>query len=147
MARMRPRHPEAVHDATARFGPLPGAGVPKFDTLSYAARAFADMALAPQGPDVALLWLPEPDTSYHQFGIGSAEAEAVTRAADAAFGQVLDAIALSATPTTVIAMSDHGQITTTFQTDITAEMQAVGLPCQPPSRRDPPPRAHKGQYG
>ncbi len=120
--------PEAVREAIARCGPLPGHAVPKYETLSYAARAFSEMALGPDGPDVALMWLPEPDTTYHQFGIGSAQAQAVTRAADDVFGMVLEQVAKHDGRTAVIAMSDHGQITTTFQTDITAGMQAAGLP-------------------
>ena len=49
-------------------------------------------------------------------------------AADKVFADVLDAVSGMDGRTAVIAMSDHGQITTTSQTDITAEMQAAGLP-------------------
>lgn len=120
--------PDAVRRAVARFGPLPEDTAPKHATLDYAARAFAEMALGADGPEVALMWLPEPDTSYHRFGIGSNQANAVTAAADAVFGLVLERVAALPGRTAVIAMSDHGQITTTAQTDITAEMQAAGLP-------------------
>jgi arylsulfatase A-like enzyme len=86
------------------------------------------MALASGGPDVALMWLPEPDTTWHHFGLGSEESHAVMAAADKVFADVLDAVSGMDGRTAVIAMSDHGQITTTSQTDITAEMQAAGLP-------------------
>jgi len=120
--------PEAVRQAVATHGPLPAQDVPKLATLEYARRAFLDMALGDNAPDVALMWLPEPDTTWHQFGLGSQEAHQVMAAADAVFADVLEAVSAMPGRTAVIAMSDHGQITTTHQTDITAEMQAVGLP-------------------
>ena len=120
--------PGAVRRAISNHGPLPGQVVPKFATLDYARDVFLDMALASGGPDVALMWLPEPDTTWHHFGLGSEESHAVMAAADKVFADVLDAVSGMDGRTAVIAMSDHGQITTTSQTDITAEMQAAGLP-------------------
>ena len=120
--------PEAVRQATALHGPLPTQDVPKTAVLDYAKRAFLDMALAPDGPEVALMWLPEPDTTWHHYGLGSDEALAVMRAADQVFADVLEAMSKLPGQNAVIAMSDHGQITTTSQTDITAAMQADGLP-------------------
>ena len=120
--------PEAVRRAIASHGPLPAQDVPKLATLDYARRVFLDMALGEAAPDVALMWLPEPDTTWHRYGLGSGEARTVMAAADAVFADVLEAVSKMPGRTTVIAMSDHGQITTTSQTDITAEMQAAGLP-------------------
>lgn len=120
--------PEAARRAIASLGPLPAQDVPKFDTIDYARRAFLDMALTKDGPEVALLWLPEPDTTWHHYGLGSEQSLAVMLAADRVFGDILDAIDGMEGRTAVIAMSDHGQITTTSQTDITGEMQADGLP-------------------
>lgn len=120
--------PEAVRRAMSNHGPLPGQGVPKFAALDYARDVFLDMALAGDGPEVALVWLPEPDTTWHHFGLGSEQSMAVMAAADKVFADVLEAVAAMDGRTAVIAMSDHGQITTTSQTDITAEMQAAGLP-------------------
>ena len=120
--------PEAVRQAVVAHGPLPAQDVPRLATLDYARRAFLDMALGENAPDVALMWLPEPDTTSHHFGLGSKEALKVMAAADAVFADVLEAVSAMPGRTAVIAMSDHGQITTTSQTDITAEMQADGLP-------------------
>ena len=120
--------PEAVRQAVAAHGPLPEQDLPKLATLDYARRAFLDMALGEDAPDVALMWLPEPDTTWHYFGLGSEESRQVMAAADAVFADVLGAVSAMPGRTAVIAMSDHGQITTTSQTDITAKMQADGLP-------------------
>lgn len=120
--------PDAVRRAIATHGSLPGQDVPKFTTLDYARDVFLDMALDVDGPDVALMWLPEPDTTWHHYGLGSEQSLAVMAAADKVFADVLEAVSKMNGRTAVIAMSDHGQITTTSQTDITAEMQASGLP-------------------
>lgn len=120
--------PDAVYRAIAAHGALPAKDVPKLATLDYAKRVFLEMALGDDGPDVALMWLPEPDTTWHHFGLGSKQSLQVMAAADQVFADVLEAVAGMAGRTAVIAMSDHGQITTTSQTDITAEMQAAGLP-------------------
>lgn len=120
--------PQAVRRAVAAHGALPGQDVPKFDTLDYAKRTFLDMALGADGPDVALMWLPEPDTTWHRHGLGSDPSLAVMAAADRVFADVLEAVSGMEGRTALIAMSDHGQITMTSQTDITAQMQADGLP-------------------
>ncbi len=120
--------PDAVRRAVAAHGRLPDQSVPKVATLDYARRTFLDMALAADGPEVALMWLPEPDTTWHRFGLGSEQSQNVLAAADTVFADVLDTVSRMYGRTAVIAMSDHGQITTTSQTDITAEMQAAGLP-------------------
>ncbi|MEO1221508.1 MAG: alkaline phosphatase family protein, partial [Pseudomonadota bacterium] len=112
--------PEAVRRAVAAHGPLPSQDVPKLAVLDYAKRAFLDMALGPDGPEVALMWLPEPDTTWHHYGLGSEEAKSVMAAGDQVFADVLEAVSGGPGRTAVIAMSDHGQITTTSQTDITA---------------------------
>ena len=52
----------------------------------------------------------------------------MTAAADRAFAEVLETVSQQDRRTAVIVLSDHGQITMTYQTDITAEMQAIGLP-------------------
>ena len=120
--------PEAVRRAVSTYGPLPPKEVPQLAPLAYANRVFVNSVLTKDVPDVALLWLAEPDTTWHHYGLGSPEARSVMRAADHVFGDVLDAASQLPGRTAVIAMSDHGQITTTSQTDITATMQADGLP-------------------
>ncbi|MEM5477758.1 alkaline phosphatase family protein [Pacificibacter sp. AS14] len=120
--------PGAVQRAVALHGALPDPKISKFTTLDYAESVFIDMALAEDGPDVALMWLPEPDTTWHKFGLGSGEARRVMAAADKVFANVLDAVQSRGGRTAVIAMSDHGQITMTKRSDICAEMLADGLP-------------------
>ena len=106
--------PEAVDEVIARFGPLPPRTLPRFEETDYAERVFREHVLADLDPDVALIWFNEPDTSFHYRFLGSPETLAVLKAVDAAFGRILAWI--DARPDrdryTVIAASDHGQIST-----------------------------------
>ncbi|QBF30188.1 alkaline phosphatase family protein [Thalassococcus sp. S3] len=120
--------PQTVRRIVSEYGPLPPQDIPKLASLEYANRVFVGSTLTGDVPDVALLWLVEPDTTWHHFGLGSPEAHSVLRAADEVFGNVLDAISRLPGRTTLITMSDHGQITTASEVDITAAMQADGLP-------------------
>ncbi|MBN2631449.1 MAG: alkaline phosphatase family protein, partial [Rhodobacteraceae bacterium] len=67
---------------------------------------------------------PEPDTSFHYLEIGSDATRAAMAAADAAFARLLEAVPPG---TAVVALSDHGQIATSGQWGIEAEMRAAGL--------------------
>ncbi|MEO1457251.1 MAG: alkaline phosphatase family protein [Pseudomonadota bacterium] len=122
--------PAAVDETVARFGPIPSGGLPKTDEMAYAARVFIEQVLKGEQPDVALIWFAEPDTSYHYREIGSAEAVAVTRAVDAHFGDILEAVRTGqdAEETVVVAMSDHGQIATEAEIDLFEALGAAGFP-------------------
>ncbi|MEO1238243.1 MAG: alkaline phosphatase family protein [Pseudomonadota bacterium] len=72
--------PETVRRIVAKHGPLPPQDIPKLASLDYANRVFVGSTLNGDVPDVALLWLVEPDTTWHHFGLGSPEAHAVLRA-------------------------------------------------------------------
>lgn len=120
--------PEAVRRIVPKQGSLPPQDVPKRASMEYGGRVFVNSTLKNDIPDVALLWLVEPDTIWHHFGLGAPESLSMMRAADQIFGNVLDAASKLPGRTAVIAMSDHGQITTTSQVDITAAMQSDGLP-------------------
>jgi len=126
------RTPRAVAEAVERFGPLPERDLPRFAETAYAAEVFCGLVLAEQRPDVALIWFNEPDTSYHYKFIGSPETLAVMKAADDAFGRILDTIAASpdAAETSVIAASDHGQISSHGLFDIAAALTAAGHPAR-----------------
>lgn len=106
--------PEAVEQATLRLGPLPERELPRLQEVAYGGRVMTDLVLPELRPDVALIWFNEPDTTFHYRGLGSPEAMAGLREADKAFGSILDWVAAQpdAERITVIAASDHGQIST-----------------------------------
>ena len=117
-----------IMDRAAVLGPLPSMDIPKFEVVDYAKRAF--QALTEDQPDVTFIWFPEPDTSYHYREIGSEPTRAVMEAVDKAFAEIVDAIQSrpGGDRTAIIAMSDHGQISTTGLFEMGAAMTADGLP-------------------
>ncbi len=121
--------PEIVPDILATCGPLPGDEAPKLDTVAYTGRVATEVALAQDQSDVTLVWLPEPDTSFHFCGIHSDGAEQAMRAADAVFAEILQSIADGphADTTAIIAMSDHGQIATSALIDLAGLLRADGF--------------------
>ena len=121
--------PEAWDEVTGRLGtpPVPASG--KVPLVDYAGRAMAEVVLPEIRPDVALLWLTEPDWSFHYSGMDTPDTRAALRAADDAFARVLEAVAAlpDAERVAVIAMSDHGHVGTTDRFDLPAELQALGF--------------------
>lgn len=118
--------PDAVDRAIAALGPLPEPEVPKLAAVAYASAVAETLALIDGGPEVVVLWLPEPDTSFHYREIGSPASDRAQGAADAAFARLLDAIG-DDPGTAVIALSDHGQITITDHVDLAAALAADGF--------------------
>ena len=96
-----------IADLIARIGPVPPHQIPSLSWLTYATDAYLDYVEPELAPEVAILWLCEPDNSYHYRGIGSAENLAAMRHADAEFGRILT----RGDHLQIITLSDHGQLT------------------------------------
>ena len=96
-----------------RLGPVPPHEIPSLAWLTYATDAYLEYLEPALAPEVAILWLCEPDNSYHYRGIGSAENLAAIRHADAEFGRILDRRRASGLGDRlqIITVSDHGQLT------------------------------------
>lgn len=94
------------------LGPVPDYALPAVDWVRYAVDCYLDHVEPHIAPDVMLLWLCEPDESFHQLGIGSPGALETIANADAQFGRILDHHEKEIANGTfqVAAMSDHGQI-------------------------------------
>jgi arylsulfatase A-like enzyme len=96
-----------------RLGPIPAHDIPSLSWLTYATDTYLEYVEPELAPEVTILWLCEPDNSYHYRGIGSAENQAAIRHADLEFGRILasrDASGM-ADRLQVITISDHGQLT------------------------------------
>jgi len=121
--------PEVVPDILAKCGPLPNQEVPKLDVVAYTGRVATEVALAQDQADVTLVWLPEPDTSFHFCGIHSEGADQAMRAADTVFGEIIQTVANGrfASSTAVVALSDHGQIATSALIDLAGLLRADGF--------------------
>lgn len=102
----------ALSDIIGRIGPMPDYELPAIEWVSWAIDAYLEHIVPKVAPDVMLLWLCEPDESFHFKGIGSEESLATIRHIDAEFGRILSAQknAIDAGNLQIIALSDHGQI-------------------------------------
>lgn len=120
--------PEAVIEVVSQFGPLPERELPRHPDIEYAARVMIEHVL-PAAPDAALVWFSEPDTTFHYRDIGHADSLAVLRAADAAFGRILDWVEArpDADRWAVIAASDHGQISTSGIVPVAERARQAGF--------------------
>ena len=129
--RGKTKTPRAVDDMVARFGPLPKFEVPHDrELMDYGARVFTEYVLPEHRPDVALSWFVEPDSSYHfQGGIGSNDADEITRRADRHFGRILEVIRNQPDggQTLVVALSDHGHLTVTEDYDLFQALSEAGF--------------------
>jgi phosphonoacetate hydrolase len=130
------RRPDAAFPADAyqriveRLGPMPEYRLPATSWISWAVSAYLDDIETNVRPDVMLLWLCEPDETFHKLGIGSPEALTTIRHIDAEFGRILahHQRPLDDGEINIIAMSDHGQITLAGEPlDLIARMNASGF--------------------
>jgi arylsulfatase A-like enzyme len=118
-------HHEAVQ---RRFGPWPPKVVPSTGRIRLAADVLLDYVLPEVDPDVAMIWFPEPDTSQHATGVGSAVAHEALREADARLGSILAALRRKGAHPEVLVVSDHGYSTIGSVVDVEAEVRRAGFP-------------------
>lgn len=125
---------EETEGATAaamveRFGPTPPHAVPNLPRLRHAARILLEHVLPERRPDVALLWLSEPDVSFHWSGLRAPQAIEALRAADAVVGQV--AAWRDAQPDAgeivLVLLSDHGHVSGRGKLSLQAELRRAGF--------------------
>ena len=98
-----------------RLGPVPKHRIPTLDWLTYACDVYLEHVEPELAPEVSILWLCEPDNSFHHQGIGTAASLAAIRHADAEFGRLMAWREGSAIGRRlqVITLSDHGHLTVT----------------------------------
>jgi arylsulfatase A-like enzyme len=113
----------------ARFGATPAHAVPNLPRLHHAARILIEHVLPELRPDVALLWLSEPDIAFHWAGLRAPAAIEALAAADAIVGQVAawrDAQP-DAAEIVLVVLSDHGHVTGRGKLSLQQELRRAGL--------------------
>lgn len=97
-----------------KLGEVPDAGVPpKLDWVDYAVRAVTDIYLDDPEIEVIVLWLAEPDSSLHYYGVGAPETRTAMKGCDDALAYILDAMDRRGIRDQfdIIHLSDHGHST------------------------------------
>lgn len=123
--------PKGVLESIKRkVGPMPEYQRPATRWISWAVDAYLDWIEPEYSPHVMLLWLCEPDETFHYLGIGSEPALETIEHADSEFGRILDVHrdAINDGTLNIIAQSDHGQITLEGEpVDIVARLKDAGF--------------------
>ncbi len=94
-----------------KLGPVPEeANRSKINRARWATQALIDVLLDDPDNQVLLLWLSEPDSSQHFYGLGSPEAKEALRVVDTCVADVIAAIETVgiADQLDVLLISDHG---------------------------------------
>lgn len=97
-----------------KLGPVPeerGSG--KSERAKWATRALIEEQLGDPDNQVMALWLSEPDSSQHDYGLGSPEAKEALRTVDRCVAEVLDAVERLGLSDQIdlLWISDHGHST------------------------------------
>ncbi len=120
----------ALEQVLDRVGQTPEYQRPATAWISWAVDAYLEYIVPDVDPDVMLLWLCEPDETFHYHGIGSEESIETIRHADREFGRILQRQqhALDKGQLQIIAMSDHGQISLRGESlDLCSLLNSAGL--------------------
>ena len=93
----------ASSDATAGVDTTPAAA------NAWMMKVYLEQVLAQHRPDLSIVWLRNPDTTEHQYGVGSPEFHLAQKAQDALLGQLEDKLkALGMDQSTdIVVVSDH----------------------------------------
>ncbi len=122
--------PPAYADAVLRrHGPIPAAAKPNLERIRLQMDMVLESVLPELAPDVLLVWFSDPDSTYHECGIGSPESLAAIANTDAQFGRFLDV--WRAHPEharcIVAVCSDHAQLAAERRVRPKEAMRAAGL--------------------
>lgn len=119
----------AYNRVVQRFGPVPEQTFPNTGVADWAVTVLLDHVIPDHAPDACVLWLNEPDLSYHYRGLASGDSESAIGAVDAGFGRILDWWRAEGRDAgwNILAMSDHGHVTVEGQMDVAAALAAEGL--------------------
>ena len=123
---------ETGYDAAsvrAQFGRTPPHAMPNTARVEFAGRVLLEHVLPSLRPDVALLWLSEPDVAFHWAGLGAAVTLDALRAADAVLGRIIawrDAQP-DASEIGLVVLSDHGHVTGRGKLSLREELCRAGF--------------------
>lgn len=111
------------------LGTTPEHAAPNIPRVEFAGRVLLEHVLPKHRPDVALLWLSEPDISFHWGGLRAEHTQRALAAADAVLGRIVawrDAQP-DAAEIAIIVLSDHGHVTGRGKRCLRTELNKAGF--------------------
>lgn len=111
------------------LGATPPHDTPNIARVEFAGRVLLDHVLPKHRPDVALLWLSEPDISFHWGGLRAEHTLDALRAADAVLGRLgaWRAAQPDAAEIGIVVLSDHGHVTGRGKRCLRSELIRAGF--------------------
>lgn len=119
----------AAAEVREALGATPAHATPNIPRVDFAGRVLLDHVMPRHRPDVALLWLSEPDISFHWGGLRAAHTQQALAAADAVLGRIVawrDAQP-DAAEIAIIVLSDHGHVTGRGKRCLRTELTKAGF--------------------
>lgn len=112
------------------LGAIPEQQHPNLPRIGYAVTAFLEIIYPRIEPDIAILWLNEPDHTSHDHSVGSSAIADALRGIDALFGRILTWWAARGRRegVQIITLSDHGYISGHTRLDINGLLNQAGFP-------------------
>ena len=121
-------HP-TVASLAERHGGVLEKPVPAAVSCKRVADVFLDIVASDALPALSFVWFSEPDDTYHNYGLGSPDAEAALWEADRQFGRLLDwwDTHRRAENLQLIVASDHGHITVSEPISVQRSLRNAGF--------------------
>ncbi|SDR45250.1 Predicted pyrophosphatase or phosphodiesterase, AlkP superfamily [Rhizobiales bacterium GAS113] len=122
--------PSRLVDAIERdLGPPPPVGAPDISAIEYGVNVFLGHVWPKAEPDCTIMWLNEPDVSYHEFGVDSEKTADTLAFVDSQLGRIFDwwDTGGRARGVQLLLFSDHGQVDVNQHIDVVSELRAGGL--------------------
>ncbi|MBA2452820.1 MAG: alkaline phosphatase family protein [Chloroflexia bacterium] len=119
-----------LYSLRAKLGELPPAGMEhRLERQRYAARAVTDIFLDDVESRLVVLWMNEPDSSLHYYGLGSPETHDAMRACDDALAHILDGMDRRGIRDQfdIFLISDHGHSTVKHHRSLAEYIDRAGI--------------------
>ncbi|MBT6136654.1 MAG: hypothetical protein HOH65_04185 [Rhodospirillaceae bacterium] len=121
--------PGIVAELLATHGPIPKSARPNIDAIRLQTDMILGTIYPRYQPDIMVAWFSDPDQTHHYHGVESPNMDRAIQHVDAEFGRMLSWWQESDLKDRlqIIAISDHGHLTTGKRIDVNAEAAKAGF--------------------
>lgn len=113
----------------AKHGPIAPGAKPNVERIRQQMDMVMESVLPDIAPDGLIVWFSDPDSTYHECGIGSPESIAAIRNTDVQFGRFIDSWRShpDRDACTIVVCSDHAQVSAERRIRVKDALGASGL--------------------
>ena len=120
---------DAVRKLVASHGPVAVSARPDINAIRMQTDMVLESVYPRYQPDIMVSWYSDPDQTHHYHGVDSAEMDTALDHVDGQFGRMIDWWQASNLKDRlqIIAISDHGHLTTRHRIDVNGEAAKAGF--------------------